>query len=103
MPMPVRPLVAVLIASLVFVAAPLGAAPAARLPSWQDFYRIVHPALVRQEVIDPRRALVHLACLCEGDRVELLRPLRADPMETRRRRQAHQAAMARPRKTRHRP
>ena len=66
MPMPVRPLVAVLIASLVFVAAPLGAAPAARLPSWQDFYRIVHPALVRQEVIDPRRALVHLACLCEA-------------------------------------
>ena len=41
--------------------------------------------------------------LREGDRVELLRPLRADPMETRRRRQAHQAAMARPRKTRHRP
>lgn len=44
-----------------------------------------------------------LAPLREGDRVELLRPLRADPMETRRRRQAHQAAMERPRKTRHRP
>lgn len=66
MPMPVRPLVAVLIASLVFVAAPLGAAPAASLPSWHDFYRIVHPALVRQKVIDPLRALAHLGLLCEA-------------------------------------
>lgn len=41
--------------------------------------------------------------LQDGDRVELLRPLRADPMETRRRRQAHQAAAKRPRSTRHRP
>ena len=54
-------------------------------------------------VADALRAASLLEPLREGDRVELLRPLRADPMETRRRRQAHQAAMARPRKTRHRP
>lgn len=35
--------------------------------------------------------------LRDGDRVELLRPLTADPMETRRRRQAHQ-----PYRSRHR-
>lgn len=63
--MPVRPLVALLTASMVFAASSLGAAPPTSLPSWQDFYRIIHPALVRQEVIDPRRVLVHLGLLCE--------------------------------------
>ena len=38
--------------------------------------------------------------LRDGDRVELLRPLTVDPKETRRRRQAHQAA---PHRSRHRP
>ena len=66
MPMPVRPFLAVLIASVVLIAPPVGAAPTGRLPSWEDFYRIVHPALVRQKVIDPLRALVHLSLLCEA-------------------------------------
>lgn len=38
--------------------------------------------------------------LKSGDRVELLRPLTADPMDTRRRRQQLQGA---PRRSRHRP
>ena len=38
--------------------------------------------------------------LTSGDRVELLRPLSADPMEARRRRQQLQGA---PRRSRHRP
>ena len=66
MPMPVRLLVVALIASVVLVAPPVGAAPTGRLSSWEDFYRIVHPALVRQKVIDPLRALVHLGLLCEA-------------------------------------
>ena len=66
MPMSVRPLFAALIASMVLVAPPVGAAPTVPFPSWEDFYRIVHPALVRQKAIDPSRALVHLGLLCEG-------------------------------------
>ena len=66
MPMSVRPLFAALIAAMVFVAPPVGAAPTGPFPSWEDFYRIVHPALVRQKAIDPLRALVHLGLLCEG-------------------------------------
>ena len=45
----------------------------------------------RVEVSEPLR---------DGDRVELLRPLTVDPMEARRRRQAHQKV---PRASRHRP
>jgi uncharacterized protein len=43
------------------------------------------------------RRVVDEEPLRDGDRVELLRPLTADPMETRRRRQAHQ-----PYRSRHR-
>ncbi len=63
--MPVRSLVAAWIASAVLATFPAGAASTARLPSWEAFYRIVHPALVRQKAIDPARALVHLGLLCE--------------------------------------
>ena len=66
MSMLTRPLVAALIASAVCAASPVGAAPTVRLPSWENFYRIVHPALVRQRAIDPLRALVHLGLLCEA-------------------------------------